>query len=280
MRKHLALAVGVVSLACGGYLWTNNTAAFAANKNEQPAETITISSNPEEVTIECSMAGGKGMFMPTLHGEIEASGHSSHMPALAMHKPMAGGMLHQRSASGSSADQLETTTEATSAQVTKPFAMLTNADDESSDCGAVIAVGAIAGIDWFELAAETIGVSVDELLAGIENEVSIADQAAAKGVSKQTVIDAIVAAETANINQLVSDGELSAEDATLFTADLPEMIEHFVSTAPHFIPGEGITCFAVELDESGTSTTEEAVDCEAIEAVPALPAAPTTDSSR
>lgn len=272
MRKHLALAVGVVSLACGGYLWTNNTAAFAANKNEQPAETITISSNPEEVTIECSMAGGEGMFMPTLHGEIAASDqHAMVMPA----QPMVGATFHRRSAS-SAADKPEITSQTTITQVAKPLAMLSNVDDESSDCGMAVAIG----IDWFELAAETIGVSSDELLAGIENEVSIADQAAAKGVSKQTVIDAIVAAETANINQLVSDGELSAEDATLFTADLPEMIEHFVSTAPHFIPGEGVACFTVELDESGTSTTEEAVDCEAIEAVPALPAAPTTDSSR
>ncbi|GAA5527237.1 hypothetical protein [Herpetosiphon gulosus] len=276
MRKHLALAVGVVSLACGGYLWTNNTAAFAVNKNDQPAETITITSNPEEVTIECSMAGGEGMFMPTLHGEIAASAHASHMPAMAMHKPMVSATLHHRSGSSSSADQLEITSQTSSTHVTKPFAMLSNVDDESSDCSIAVPVG----IDWFELAAETIGVSSDELLTGIENEVSIAEQAAAKGVSKQTVIDAIVDAETANINQLVTDGELSAEDAALFTADLPEMIEHFVSTAPHFIPSEAIECFMVELDESGTSTTEEAVACEAIEAVPALPAAPTTDSSR
>lgn len=275
MRKHLAVAVGAVSLVFGGYLWTNNS-AFAANNKQQPAETITITANPEEVTIECSMAGGAGMFMPTMHGEIEASAHASPMPAMAMHKPMAGGTIHHRSASSSSADQLEITSQATAAQITKPLAMLSNADDESSDCGIAVPVG----IDWFELAAETIGVSSDELLAGIENEISIADQATAKGVSKQTVIDAIVAAETANINQLVTDGQLSAEDAALFTADLPEMIEHFVSTAPHFILGEGVACFMVEIDESGTSTTEEAVDCEAIEAVPALPAAPTTDSSR
>ncbi|ABX04945.1 MAG TPA: hypothetical protein DEF47_10935 [Herpetosiphon sp.] len=276
MRKHLAVAVGVVSLACGGYLWTNNTAAFAANKNDQPAETITISSNPEEVTIECNMAGGEGMFMPTMHGEIAASTHASHMPAMAVHKPLVSGTLHHRSAAGASADPLAITSQISSTHVTKPFAMLGNADAESSDCGIAVPVG----IDWFELAAETIGVSSDELLAGIENEVSIADQAAAKGVSKQTVIDAIVAAETANINQLVIDGQLSAEDAALFTADLPEMIEHFVSTASHFIPSEGVACVMVELDESGTSTTEEAVDCEAIEAVPALPVAPTTDSSR
>ncbi|KPL91906.1 hypothetical protein [Herpetosiphon geysericola] len=273
MRKHLALAVGVVSLACGGYLWTNNTAAFAANKNDQPAETITITSNPEEVTIECSMTGGEGMLMPMLHGEIAAS----NQPAMVMPaQPIGSATLHRHSAAAVAVDQLEITTQFTATQNTKPLAMLSNADDESSDCGMAVAIG----IDWFELAAETIGLSADELHAGIEANQSIADQAAAKGVSKQAVIDAIVAAETANINQLVSDGELSAEDAASFTDDLPDMIEHFVSNVPTFVASEGVACFTVEPDESGTSTTEAAVECEAIEALPALPTAPTTDSSR
>ncbi|MBM7845499.1 hypothetical protein [Herpetosiphon giganteus] len=293
MRKHLAVAVGVVSLACGGYLWTNNT-AFAAN-NDKPVHSVTVSSNADDVTIECHVSGVTGVA--PLH-------HSAMSQPTQLHKQTVGGALHLQHNAAASSDQLETTTKATSQRVTKPFVALKatdhlaatnettseqitkpfvtiNAETVEGECGTVVAIGTVAGVDWFALAAETIGISADELHTGIEAEQSIADQAAAKGVSKQAVIDAIVAAETTNINQLVADEELSSEDAELFSNDLPEMIEHFVSNVPSFVAGEGVQCFQISGGESGTSESiEEAVECEAVEALPALPSEPATEPSR
>lgn len=293
MRKHLALAVGVVSLACGGYLWTNN-AAFAAS-NDQLVHSVTVSSNADDVTIECHVSGVAGVT--PLH-------HSAMSQPTQLHKQTVGGALHVQHSAAPSSDQLETTTEATSQHVTKPFVALKatdqlaattaasneqitkplltiSAEQTEGDCGMVVAIGAMAGLDWFALAAETIGISADELHAGIEAEQSIADQAAAKGVSKQAVIDAIVAAETANIDQLVSDGELSAEDAASFNNNLPDMIEHFVSNVHHFSVSEDIECFTATVDEAGKlETFEEVVECEAVEAIPALPLEPATEPSR
>ncbi len=299
MRKHLAVAVGVVSLACGGYLWTNNPAS-AAN-NDKPVHSISVSSNTEGITIECHVPGvaGVGVINQAESNHTMSSKPSHHLNDL--NKQIVGGAFHRMHIAAPTTDQLETTTAApgerstkplvtlkpadqletttatTDEQITKPFVTL-NAD---ADCGTVVAIGAVAGIDWFALAAETIGISNDDIQAGIEAGLSIADQAAAHGVSKQAVIDAIVAAETANINQLVTDGELAAEDAANFTADLPTMIEHFVSNVPHFIPGEDMQCFTISEDAAGTTATvDQAVECEAVEAVPALPSEPATAPSR
>ncbi|XSG77683.1 hypothetical protein ACP8Y2_11850 [Herpetosiphon llansteffanensis] len=274
MRKHLAVAVGVVSLSCGGYLWTNNAASAASN--DKPVHSITVSSNADDVTIECHVPGVAGVA--PLHHSAMSQQHLSQPTQL--HKQTVGGALHLQHSVAASSDQLKTTTEATSEQITKPFVTI-NAETAEGECGTVVAIGAVAGIDWFELAAETIGISSEELHAGIEAKQSIADQAAANGVSKQAVIDAIVAAETANINQLVTDGELNAEDAELFTNDLPTMIEHFVSNVPSFVAGEGVQCFKISDDAAGTTeSVEEAVECEAVEAIPALPLEPVTEPSR
>lgn len=81
------------------------------------------------------------------------------------------------------------------------------------------------GVDWFTVAAETIGVDEETLF---EAE-SIAAAATAAGVEPQAVIDAIVNAETAWINELVSSGDMTQEDADAWLSDLAEYAAEFVN---------------------------------------------------
>jgi hypothetical protein len=59
-----------------------------------------------------------------------------------------------------------------------------------------------AGLD---AAATALGITSDELKTELQAGKTIADVATEKGVDVQTVIDAIVAAETANITERVTD---------------------------------------------------------------------------
>jgi hypothetical protein len=65
--------------------------------------------------------------------------------------------------------------------------------------------GGFGGGQLLETAATAIGITADELKTELEAGKSIADVATAKGVDVQTVIDAIVAEQTANITERVAD---------------------------------------------------------------------------
>jgi ribosomal protein S20 len=76
-----------------------------------------------------------------------------------------------------------------------------------------------------EAAAKALNLSEDELRAKLEDgTTTIAAVAAAQGVDVQTVIDAMVAAATADIDQKVADGDITEAKATEIKANLTEHI--------------------------------------------------------
>jgi uncharacterized protein YidB (DUF937 family) len=83
-----------------------------------------------------------------------------------------------------------------------------------------------AGLDT---AAEAIGITEDELRAGLEDGQTIAEVAEANGVDVQTVIDALVAEATARIDEEVAEGDLDQETADEIKADLAEHLTDFVN---------------------------------------------------
>jgi ribosomal protein S20 len=78
-------------------------------------------------------------------------------------------------------------------------------------------------------AATALGVTEDELRTELRSGSSLADVAAAKGVDVQAVIDAIVAEATAAIDQAVTDGRLTADEAAEKKAELSERVTAMVN---------------------------------------------------
>jgi hypothetical protein len=79
-----------------------------------------------------------------------------------------------------------------------------------------------------EATAGAIGVSVDELKAGVPDGSTIADYAASKGVPLDEVTSAIVSALSDKLDQAAADGKISAERAAKVEERLPELTERFV----------------------------------------------------
>ena len=88
------------------------------------------------------------------------------------------------------------------------------------------------GID---AAASALGLTPDALHAELESGKSIAQVAGEKGVDVQQVIDAIVAAESARIDQAVTDGHLTQAQADTKKADLAQRVADQVNRVgePH-----------------------------------------------
>jgi ribosomal protein S20 len=81
-----------------------------------------------------------------------------------------------------------------------------------------------------EAAAQALGLSEDDLRTRLrDGNTTIAKVAQAQGVDVQTVIDAMVAAANARIDQEVQQGELTAEEANERKANLPERITRLVN---------------------------------------------------
>jgi hypothetical protein len=79
-----------------------------------------------------------------------------------------------------------------------------------------------------EAAAGALGVSVDELEAGVPDGATIADYASSKGVSLDDVTSAVVSALSDKLDQAAADGRISAERAAKVEARLPELADRFV----------------------------------------------------
>ena len=77
-----------------------------------------------------------------------------------------------------------------------------------------------AGGGHLDAAATALGMTVEELRTALVAGTSLADVAATKGVAVQKVIDAIVAAETAELKQHVADGKLTQARADELLAGL------------------------------------------------------------
>lgn len=80
-----------------------------------------------------------------------------------------------------------------------------------------------------ESAAETIGITADELRTALRDGSTVAEVAEANDVDAQTVIDALVADATTRIDAAVAAGDLDAERAEAMKAALPERITALVN---------------------------------------------------
>lgn len=88
------------------------------------------------------------------------------------------------------------------------------------------------------VAAETIGITVDALRTELQAGKTIAEVATANNVAPQAVIDALIASATTKIDQRVTDGDISAEQATEIKANLVERTTRFVNElGPKHRPG-------------------------------------------
>ena len=83
-------------------------------------------------------------------------------------------------------------------------------------------------VDWFAVAAQTIGIDDDTLFGELLNDKSIADVAREKGVDPQKVIDALIAAETEWLTKQIAEGNLSQEEADEWLKTLPQDVKEFV----------------------------------------------------
>jgi uncharacterized protein YidB (DUF937 family) len=84
-------------------------------------------------------------------------------------------------------------------------------------------------VEWVAVAASTLGMDPDELWAALlEEDQTLAEIAKARGVDPQTIIDAIIAAETTLIDKMVASGEITNEEAEELKALLEEEVRGFV----------------------------------------------------
>src|SRR5690606_28119959 len=92
--------------------------------------------------------------------------------------------------------------------------------------------GCRIGRHWFrpglDVAAEALGISEEELRDALRDGSSIADVAEERGVELQTVIDALVASLSAEIDEMVAEGDLDEDEAAGLKADLPERVADFL----------------------------------------------------
>ncbi len=79
-------------------------------------------------------------------------------------------------------------------------------------------------VPGLEAAATALGMSEGELHQALRNGTSLGELADSKGVDRQQLVDALVAAATERINEAVSDGKLTREQADQRIADLPDRI--------------------------------------------------------
>ena len=86
--------------------------------------------------------------------------------------------------------------------------------------------------------AKALGIDAASLRTALEGGKSIADVAKEKGIAVDTVVQAVVAAETARIGQAVTDGKLTQAQADARKADLTARATAIVNgTLPAGMPG-------------------------------------------
>jgi len=108
----------------------------------------------------------------------------------------------------------------------------------------------LAGLD---IAAETIGIERSVLVDALRDGQSIADVATANGTDPQAVIDAMVAAHQAKLDELVADGSMTAEEAAERSAGAVERITALVNGEFEFRRG-----FIVRPDRDAPTAAEGA----------------------
>lgn len=86
-------------------------------------------------------------------------------------------------------------------------------------------------------ALEDLGLDQDELFSALQDGQSLAEAAEAQGLDKQALIDALVNAGNARIDEAVEDGDLTQEEADERKAELQERVTAQVERSG--LPGRG-----------------------------------------
>lgn len=87
--------------------------------------------------------------------------------------------------------------------------------------------------------AKALGISEDELRTAQQDGKTIADLASEKGVALDTIIDAIIADETTRLDQAVTDGKITQEQADQRLSDLKSNLPDMLSQTPPANLGPG-----------------------------------------
>jgi hypothetical protein len=111
--------------------------------------------------------------------------------------------------------------------------------------------------DVFGAAAKAIGVSVDDLRAALRDGKSIADLAKEHDVAVSDVVDAMVAAVKADLDQAVKDGHLSQSEADEHLADVRERLNAMVNGELPKFGGERWHFFRGGPDDGGSNSSND-----------------------
>jgi polyhydroxyalkanoate synthesis regulator phasin len=90
-----------------------------------------------------------------------------------------------------------------------------------------------------DIAAETIGIERSALVDALADGQTIAEIAADNGINAGAVIDALVAAHEAKLDELVTDGSITAEEAAERAAEAADRIADLVNGEIEFRQGFG-----------------------------------------
>jgi hypothetical protein len=133
------------------------------------------------------------------------------------------------------------------------FGTRTQAQDPAADtcgCGGAGATGrnmmgrgAMAWAGQSEELTALLGVTAEEIQAGRQAGKSLAEIMASKGVEKDELVDTLMAARKANLDQLVADGKLTQDQAKLMIEHMQTQIESMVertTTGPMMGRGQGM----------------------------------------
>lgn len=124
--------------------------------------------------------------------------------------------------------------------------------------------------DPFAAGLKLIGIDEETLWAEVDAGKSIAQIAQEKGVDPQAVIDAVVAAENAEIDKQIAAGLLTEEEAAEWRAEIEKYVADSINLTPEELEAQWEAEFAefdeefdfdfddVEMEESeGTGNTDE-----------------------
>ncbi len=90
-----------------------------------------------------------------------------------------------------------------------------------------------------DVVATTLGITADDVRTALQSGTTLAELATQHGSTADALIAAIVADRTADINQAVTDGKLTQEEADTKLADLTTRVTDFVNNAAQMGSGHG-----------------------------------------
>ncbi len=94
------------------------------------------------------------------------------------------------------------------------------------------------GNSFISVAADELGMTVQDLVSELQDGKTIADVATAKGVDPQAIADAFVAQHTEWLNEAVADGRITQEQADQMLQHMTEEVQEHL-TEPFPFEGRG-----------------------------------------